>query len=71
MAITEKRGRPIAVFIESASFHEVRLVEATLQACFVSESPAILIRDKAYDSDPLDAVLRCEGIEMVAPHKKP
>ncbi len=50
MAITEKRGRPVGVLIASASHHEVRLVEPTLDACFVSESPAILIGDKAYDS---------------------
>ena len=48
----------------------MRLVEPTLDACFVSETPAILIGDKAYDSDPLDALLRDRGIEMVAPHKK-
>ena len=46
MAITEKRGRPIGVLISSASTHEVRLVEPTLDACFVSEVPVILIGDK-------------------------
>ena len=30
----------------------------------------ILIGDKAYDSDPLDASLRSRGVEMVSPHKK-
>jgi transposase len=28
-----------------------------------------LIGDKAYDSDPLDAALLEEGIEMIAPHR--
>ena len=70
MAITENRGRPIGVLIASASTHEVRLVELTLDACFVSELPVILIGDKAYDSDPLDAALWGRGINMVAPHKK-
>ncbi|MXY26706.1 transposase [Candidatus Poribacteria bacterium] len=70
MAITEKRGRPIGVLISSASPHEVRLVEATLDACFVSEIPVILIGEKAYDSDPLDALLWDRGIDLVAPHKK-
>jgi hypothetical protein len=28
-----------------------------------------LIGDRAYDSDPLDAELRKDGIEMVAPHR--
>ena len=31
----------------------------------------ILIGDKAYDSDPLDASLRSRGVEMVSPRKKP
>ena len=70
MAITEKRGRPVGVLIASASHHKVRLVEPTLDACFVSESPTILIGDKAYDSGPLDASLRDRGVDMVAPHKK-
>ena len=70
MAITEQRGRPISVFIASGSHHEVRLVEPTLDACFVSESPVILIGDKAYDSDPLDGLLRTRGVDMIAPHKK-
>jgi len=28
-----------------------------------------MIGDKAYDSDPLDACLAAQGIEMIAPHK--
>ena len=70
MAITEKRGKPVSVLIASASAHEVSLVASTLDTCIVSESPAILIGDKAYDSDPLDASLRERGINMVAPHKR-
>ena len=57
MAITEKRGRPVSVLIANASCHEVRLVEPTLDACIVSELPILLMGDKAYDSDPLDASL--------------
>ena len=60
----------MGVLIVSASRHEVRLVEPTLDTCFVSEVPAVLIGDKAYDSDPLDMSLWGRGIEMVAPHKK-
>lgn len=70
MAISGKRGRPIAVFIESASHHEVDLVEETLDARFLCQLPAILIGDKAYGSDPLDKALGKRGIDMVAPHKK-
>lgn len=70
VAITEKRDRPVSVLISSASFHEAGLVEPALDACFVSVTPAVLIGDKASNSDPLDASLGCRGIEMVAPHKK-
>ena len=70
MAITEKRGRPMGILIATASAHEVSLVASTLDACIVSESPTILIDDKAYDSDPLDASLCERGINMVAPHKR-
>ena len=32
--------------------------------------PEHLIGDRAYDSDPLDARLRAQGIEMIAPHRR-
>ncbi len=47
VAITEKRGRPVSVLITSAACHEVRLVEPALEACWTSETPAVLIGDKA------------------------
>jgi transposase len=62
------RGHP-AIHIESATPHEVTLVEATLATCFVDEQPERLIGDKAYDSDPLDERLADEGIELIAPHR--
>ncbi|MDE0089083.1 MAG: hypothetical protein OXU23_25420 [Candidatus Poribacteria bacterium] len=46
------------------------MVEPALDVCWTSETPAVLIGDKAYDSDPLEASLRCWGVEMVSPHKK-
>ena len=49
--------------------HEVTLVQPTLQARFVANTPQRLIGDKAYDSDPLDATLQTQGIEMIAPHR--
>jgi hypothetical protein len=35
----------------------------------IEAKPENLIRDRAYDSDPLDAELRKDGIEMIAPHR--
>ena len=54
----------------SASPHEVTLVGETLASSFVGEQPERLIGDRAYDSDPLDAALGAQGVEMIAPHRK-
>src|ERR1700750_1506261 len=35
----------------------------------IEAKPEKLIGDRAYDSDPLDAELRKDGIEMIAPHR--
>ena len=69
MAMADGAGLPIAISIGSASPHEVKLVETTLQARFTKARPKRLIGDRAYDSDPLDERLRQQGIQMIAPHK--
>jgi len=58
-----------AVSVGSASPHEVRLVEQTLDKRWVQEKPERLIGDRAYDSDPLDARLAAQGVRLIAPHK--
>ena len=70
MAVADRAGLPIAIHLESASPHEVTLVEATLASCFVQHPPKRLIGDRAYDSDPLDARLRERGIDLIAPHRR-
>ncbi len=69
MAIADRAGLPVAVHIESATPHEVTLVSATLEAVHCPAQPERLIGDKAYDSDPLDAELAAQGIELIAPHR--
>jgi transposase len=69
MAVADRHGFPLAVYLESVSPHEVTLVEATLASRFVADKPETLIGDRAYDSDPLDNKLREEGIEMIAPYR--
>lgn len=69
MAITDAGGAVLSVAVESASPHEVTLVESTLAQCFVDELPERLIGDRAYDSDPLDEQLDSLGVELIAPHK--
>ena len=71
MAIADAAGFPVAAHVESASPHEVRLVEDTIDSSFTEYAPDKLIGDKAYDSDPLDHRLFDErGVEMIAPHRK-
>ena len=69
MAMADRAGLPISVFEESATPHEITLVEPTLESRFTEAKPDKLIGDKAYDSDPLDQRLREQGIEMIAPNK--
>ncbi len=70
MAIADASGLPVAIDIQSASPHEVKLVEATMESRFVRQPPQRMIGDKAYDSDPLDQRLRDRyGTELIAPHK--
>src|SRR5467141_3702444 len=69
MAISDGHGLPIAVHVASASPHEKKLVEPTLQRRFLAETPERLIGDRAYDSDPLDVQIRERfGVQLVAPH---
>ncbi len=70
VALADASGLPLSVCAASASPHQVTLVGETLRASFVEAKPERLIGDRAYDSDPLDAELREEGIEMIAPHRR-
>jgi transposase len=70
MAMADRFGLPIAIHLESASPHEVTLVEATIASRFVADKPQRLIGDRAYDSDPLDQQLRTQGIDLIAPHRR-
>ena len=70
MAVADGAGLPLAVHTASASPHEVSLVQDTLAEGFTDGQPERLIGDKAYDSDPLDAELAAQGIEMIAPHRR-
>jgi len=70
MAVADASSLPVAAHVESASPHEVKLVEATIETSFIIHAPERLIGDKAYDSDGLDRQLKEDrGIEMIAPHR--
>jgi hypothetical protein len=70
MSIADRFGLPVACGIASASPHETKLVEETLDNGFLEHAPDRLIGDRAYHSNALDERLRSErGIELIAPHR--
>jgi transposase len=69
MAVAGSTGLPVAICAESATPHEVTLVQQTLSEIFVPETVRPLIGDNAYDSDRLDEELAETGVEMIAPHR--
>lgn len=70
LAATDGRGLPLAVGIASASPHETKLIEATLDESLIDELPECLIGDKAYDADKLDERIWNErGVKLIAPHR--
>jgi transposase len=71
MVIADKNSLPVSISVGSASPCEVTLVETTLERRFTKTTPALLIGDKAYDSDPLDRTLEeTYDIDLIAPHKR-
>lgn len=70
MTVADRHGLPVAVSVESASPHEVKLAESTLLQMVIPEALENLIGDNAYDSDKLDAQLRNCGIELISPHRR-
>ena len=70
MAIADGHGLPLSVHVASASPHETKLVEPTLDQRFLREIPERMIGDRAYDSDPLDQRIQQRyGLQLIAPHK--
>ena len=78
MIVIDGDGIPLGVHLNSASPHEISLVDKTLNTMAVPRGgpgrprtrPQRLIGDKAYDRDPLRTRLKKRGIELIAPHKK-
>jgi len=70
MAISDSHGLPLAVHVASASPHETKLIEPTLDQRFLDDLPERMIGDRAYDSDPLDQRIHERyGVQLIAPHK--
>ena len=69
MAIVDRHGLPLSVSTHAANHHEVTLVQLSFDFYMIEAKPENLIGDKAYDSDELDASLKKQGVEMIAPHR--
>ena len=70
MAVADRHGLPVAISVESATPHEVKLALPTLVEMLIPEAPQNLVGDNAYDSDKLDAELSTYGIELISPHRR-
>jgi transposase len=70
MAVADRNGLPVRVYVESATPQEVTLAMSTLLHVVVPDAPQNLVADNAYDSDHLDAELRFYGIELIGPHRR-
>lgn len=71
MAIDDAAGVPAAAHVKSASPHEVKLVEATIDSGFTECAPDKVVGDKAYGGDSIDDQrLDDSGVEMIAPHRR-
>jgi transposase len=69
LAIVDRHGLPLSVSTHAANHHEVTLVQLSFDFYMIEAKPENLIGDKAYDSDALDAQLKKDGVEMIAPHR--
>ncbi len=67
MAVADRHGLPVAICVESATPHAVKLATNTLVQMVIPDAPQNLVGDNAYDSDKLDSELRRYGIELIAP----
>jgi len=74
--LVSREGIPLAAVSAPASVGETKLVEPVLHQWNDTSSgcptlwPAIIIGDKAYDSDALRAVTASVGIHLLAPHRR-
>lgn len=69
MVLVDARGLPVAVDTAPANHHETKLVQRLFDFVLPRKTPTRVIGDKAYDSDPLDAALAEQGVELIAPHR--
>jgi hypothetical protein len=70
MAVADRNGLPLALYLASGNRFDSVLTEGTLDAAFVAKLPPRLIGDRAWDGAPLQQRLWAErGIELIAPKR--
>jgi len=67
MVVVDGQGVPLGKQLASASPHETKLIEATLDRSFAPEKVQRLIYDRAADSNALRQQLADRGIDLIAP----
>ncbi len=77
MVVADGEGVPLGVLTESASRHEVTLIEKTLDEAVVrpldrrrrTRKPQRWVYDKAGDSDKWRERMEARGVEFICPHR--
>jgi transposase len=70
MAIADRNGLPLALYLASGNRYDSVLTERTLDAAFVAKLPPRLIGDKAWDAGVLQQRLWDERkIDLIAPKR--
>ncbi len=70
MAIADRNGLPLALYLDGGNRFDSVLTERTLDAAFVAKLPPRLIGDRAWDSGALQQRLLNErGIDLIAPKR--
>lgn len=78
MVVADGQGVPLGNHLDSATPHEVTLIEPLLEKIAVPRSsvgrprknPKRLIYDRGADSDPLRERLKRRGIDLICPHRE-
>jgi hypothetical protein len=69
LAIVDRHGQPLSVSTHAANHHEVTLVQLSFDFYMIEAKPEKLIGDEGYDGDALDAQVKKQGVELIAPHR--
>lgn len=70
MAIADRHGLPLSLYLAGGNRHDCVLTERTLDAAFVAKLPPRLIGDKAWDAEGLQKRLWKERrIDLIAPKR--